>query len=83
MAMSKWEWERQVRNEGAKMREESRLERVRRTKDITQRWRDGFALLKSENDRMQAELKEWWELDQDQIKNYVIENLERGAPFGS
>lgn len=81
MAQSKAEWQRQVRAEGAAMRVEHRAEYNRRVKAISDAWRVGYSALKSENDRMQAELKEWNQLDQDQIRNYVIENLERGGPF--
>ena len=81
MAESAMERARRVRAEGAKMREESRLERIRRVKEITDKWKAGFKALKDENDRMQAELKEWWELDQDQIQNYVRENLMARGPY--
>lgn len=81
MAETRYEFEKRIRAEGAKMREASRIERIKRTKNITDRWNIGFKILKEENDRLQAELKDWWELDQLQIRNYVIENLERGHEF--
>jgi len=65
MAQSKLEWQRQVRADGAKMRDEHRRERFRRIVEITARWRAGFAALKEENDRLQKELKEWHELEED------------------
>ena len=81
MAVSKTEWQRQVRADGAMMKDEHRRERFRRIAEITKMWRDGFQALKEENDRMQKELKDWHELEELQIRNYVIENLQRGGPF--
>jgi len=78
MVEKRSEFEKRIRMEAAKMREESRQERIRRTAAITRAWKEGFAKLKAENDQMQKELGEWWELDRLQIQNYVIENLERG-----
>ena len=81
MAESAAERARRVRAEGAKMRDEHRRERFRRIAEITKRWKEGFDALKKENDRMQAELKEWHELEEDQIQNYVRENLMARGPY--
>ena len=81
MAESAAERARRVRAEGAKMRDEHNREYKQRVVDISAKWRAGFKVLKEENDRLQADLKEWHELEQDQIQNYVQENLMARGPY--
>jgi len=55
MAESRYTWERGVRADYAQRKREAYAQRDERTHDISLAWKEGFARLKQENDRMQLE----------------------------
>ena len=82
MAEKKADFEKRIRNEGAKMREESRQERIRRTKEITQRWKNGYAALKQENDSLQMESSKWFDRETTELNELQKLQLSEPPPEG-
>jgi len=82
MAMSKTAWARQCRKDYAKMKSEDSKEFNADTAQITNIWKNGFKVLKDENDRLQDDLMDWYSDEMGDIANSYINSIKKGPPEG-
>jgi len=55
MPVSRTMWLRGIYIDAAKMKSNARDDRDDRVKEISRKWKEGFAVMKAENDRLQKE----------------------------
>ena len=80
MGVSPSMWKRGWQIDCAKMRDNARFERDMKTKEITQKWRDGFANLKAENDRLQKERDDLYHQEMVEIDATYARAIAQGPP---
>jgi hypothetical protein len=73
MAVSLYEKRREIEKEAHRRRESARLERDRRTVEISAAWKNGFIALKDENDRMQRERDLKFRSEMAEINAWVLD----------
>ncbi|NWG75976.1 MAG: hypothetical protein HXY24_15475 [Rubrivivax sp.] len=80
MAVSKTMWLKGLREDLAKWKRAAAIDRSERVKEITRKWREGFAALKAENDRLQRENEEQYHNDIVAAETHFREAVEMGPP---
>ena len=80
MAVSRSMWERGLRSDFAKLRMNATDERDEKVKYISGRWKDGFKMLKDENDRLQRETADWYRRELADIDADFKRQLAAGPP---
>ena len=80
MAVSRTVWENGLRRDLAKWKRAARIDFDERVREITRRWKEGFARLKEENDRLQLEAKEKYHEDIVSAETHFREALAMGPP---
>lgn len=80
MGVSRYMWERGLRSDFAKLREHAVDERDQKVKEVSMKWKEGYKVLKEENDRMQRELNEWYKNEMASIDADLKRLLAAGPP---
>jgi hypothetical protein len=80
MPVSRTMWLRGLNEDYGKMKFNAREERDDQIKVITQKWRDGYKLLKEENDRMQKENEDKYKAELAELLRSHNASLAQGPP---
>jgi hypothetical protein len=80
MAVSRTMWLRGIQMDAAQMRRNAVDEKNAKTKEITGKWREGFAVLKAENDRLQLEASLVYKTEVARIDASVKQWIAEGPP---
>ena len=80
MPVSRTMWERGLRSDHAKWKRAAMIDLQEKTKEVTRKWKEGFAALKAENDRLQLEAKETYHNDIVAADTHLREQLAMGPP---
>jgi len=73
-------WEKGIQIDAGKMRWSATDDHKQRIAVITKKWKEGFAQLKEENDRLQEEDKAKHAADLEEIKRFVVEQRAQWVP---
>ena len=80
MAISKSAWYRRYLSEASEMRQTARVQRAERIRDISLKWKEGFAALKAENDRLQREAAEEYGAELIRIQGWINQKAVEPPP---